>query len=142
MKTIEVIDHIVSWMNEYQQKSATKGFVVGVSGGIDSAVTSTLAAQTGSPLVCVEMPIHQDPSQDSRARKHIDYLEQTYENVSSVRMDLTPVYDQFVKTVPDTGSREGRDLSFANTRARLRMTSLYYIAAREWFSSSRHRQQG
>ena len=133
MKTIEVIDHIVSWMNEYQQNSATKGFVVGVSGGIDSAVTSTLAAQTGSPLVCVEMPIHQDPSQDSRARKHIDYLEQTYENVSSIRVDLTPVYDQFVDAVPKTGSEDGRSLSFANTRARLRMTSLYYIAGANSF---------
>ena len=128
MKTREVIDHIVLWMREYQQQSFTNGFVVGISGGIDSAVTSTLVALTGSPVTCVEMPIHQDPSQDIRAKKHIDALKQAYPNVSSTRIDLTPVYDQFVDAIPSMGSEDNVNLSLANSRARLRMTSLYYVA--------------
>jgi NAD+ synthase len=123
-----VIEHIVSWMADYVAKSSTKGFVVGVSGGIDSALTSTLAAKTGLATLCLEMPIHQAKSQVTRAREHIEKLESDYDNVTSVEIDLTPVFDQFVESLPSVESEDERFLSLANARARLRMTTLYYFA--------------
>ena len=128
MKTEAVINHIVAWLDCYNQSATTRGFVVGVSGGIDSAVTSTLAARTGNPVLCLEMPVHQAPSQESRARKHIAQLENNFPNVSSVRTDLTPVFDQFVQSMPAVEDEETRSLALANSRARLRMTTLYYFA--------------
>ena len=128
MNTEAVISHITDWLNAYTTKAGTSGFVVGVSGGIDSAVTSTLAAKTGHPTICLEMPIHQAESQDSRARRHIDALEKQFSHVSSVRADLTPLFDAFTNTMPAVENEEARFLSLANTRARLRMTTLYYFA--------------
>ena len=128
MNNTAVIEYIVNWMAEYVAKSSTKGFVVGVSGGIDSALTSSLAAKTGLPTLCLEMPIHQAPSQVTRAREHIGKLESEYANVSSLEIDLTPVFDQFVDSLPAVDNEEDRFLSLANARARLRMTTLYYFA--------------
>ena len=71
MQKQSIVNHIVSWLQAYSNKSNTNGFVIGVSGGIDSAVTSTLGAKTGMPLICVEMPIHQAQSQVDRAEDHI-----------------------------------------------------------------------
>ena len=67
MQTEKVVDHIVDWLLEYATNAKMKGFVIGVSGGIDSAVTSTLCAKTGLDLLCMEMPIHQAQNQVSRA---------------------------------------------------------------------------
>lgn len=128
MNNKKVIEHIVNWMADYIAKSSTKGFVVGVSGGIDSALTSTLAAKTGLPTLCLEMPIHQAQSQVTRARQHIEKLEAEYSNVSSLEIDLTTVFDQFVESLPAVDNEEDRFLSLANARARLRMTTLYYFA--------------
>ena len=128
MKTEAIINHIVAWLVCYNETATTRGFVVGVSGGIDSAVTSALAARTGNPVLCLEMPIHQASSQESRARKHIDRLENNFPNVSSVRTDLAPVFDQFVQSMPAAEDEETRSLALANSRARLRMTTLYYFA--------------
>lgn len=128
MNNTAVIEHIVAWMKDYVGQSHTKGFVVGVSGGIDSALTSTLAAKTGLPTLCLEMPIHQAASQVTRAREHISALEEKYPNVSSVEVNLTPVFDQFIESLPAVDKEEDRFLSLANARARLRMTTLYYFA--------------
>ncbi len=128
MKTEAVIDHIVAWLADYNEKAKTGGFVVGVSGGVDSAVTSALAARTGSPVLCLEMPIHQASAQVSRARKHIDQLENDFPDVSSVRTDLTPVFEQFTQAMPAVQPEKGRLLALANSRARLRMTTLYYFS--------------
>ncbi len=126
-----VIDHIVNWLKAYTEKSGTKGYVVGVSGGIDSALTSSLAAATGFPVSLVEMPIYQSSDQVSRARKHIDKLQKQYSNVSRVEVDLTPVFDQFIGSLPNVPGSEAREMSLVNSRARLRMTTLYYFAALE-----------
>ena len=131
MQVAKVIDHITQWLSEYADGAGTKLFVVGVSGGIDSAVTSALAARTGRPVLLVEMPIHQDPAQATRARKHIEQQEAVHSNVRSVQVDLTPVFDQFVASLPAGGNDETRELSLANARARLRMTTLYYFAGLE-----------
>ena len=124
----KVKEYIVNWLSDYLETSKTKGFVIGVSGGIDSAVTSTLAAYTGKPLLCVEMPIHQDKSQVARAKKHITWLKEKFSNVSSIETDLTAVFDTFSNIVGHSENNELDFLSLANTRARLRMTTLYHYA--------------
>ena len=127
MDTRKVIDHIAEWLRVYCTRTGQAGFVVGVSGGIDSAVTSTLCALTGLPTLCVEMPIHQARSQVQRAQDHIQWLRDRHPNVRMEVVQLTPVFDQLVSALPKP---EGgpMDLSLANTRARLRMTTLYYFA--------------
>jgi len=128
MKTPEVIAHIVNWLADYSKESNSKGFVVGVSGGIDSAVSSVLAAKTGLPLLCVEMPIHQSEAQVSRAREHIKFLKSNYPDVSSVEIELTKIFDGFVNAVPQVENETVHEMSLVNARARLRMTALYYFA--------------
>jgi NAD+ synthase len=130
MKSPEkVAIHITHWLNSYIEKSGMNGFVVGISGGIDSAVTSTLCAKTGKNVFCLEMPIKQEQGQISRAQNHIKWLESNFENVTSLRLPLDSVFDSFTKILPETKEKEAQFLSLANTRARLRMTSLYYFAA-------------
>ena len=129
MNTDAVIQHIVQWLKDYAGQAGSSGFVVGVSGGIDSAVTSALAAHTGLPLLCCEMPIHQADSQVSRARRHIESLEREFDNVDAVWTELTPVFDAFIAAMPTVVDEEQRFHALANTRARIRMTTLYYFAA-------------
>ena len=129
MKTELVIDHIVKWLKDYAINANINGFVIGVSGGIDSAVTSALCARTGLKLLCLEMPIHQAPSQVNRAFRHIDWLKEHHDNVWSETIQLTPVFDNMVEAFPDVEDEELRFMALANTRARLRMTALYYFAA-------------
>jgi len=128
MNTEKVTNHIIQWLKEYAVNAKMDGFVVGVSGGIDSAVTSTLCAMTGLRTLCVEMPIHQAASQVTRAQEHISQLKSRFANVTDVRVDLTPVFEEFKKQAPQTQNDSFLDLSLANTRARLRMTTLYYFA--------------
>ena len=129
MQTDLVVQHINDWLKDYLTKSGMNGFVVGISGGIDSAVTSSLCAKTGLRTLCVEMPIHQAPDQVSRAQKHIKNLKEKYANVSSVEVDLTRTFETFKDSVPRASSHENEAMSLANTRARLRMATLYYFAA-------------
>ncbi|OOB82898.1 NAD(+) synthase [Flavobacterium columnare] len=124
----KVNTHIVNWLKEYAEKAGVKGFVVGISGGIDSALTSTLCAQTGLTTLCVEMPIHQAESHVSRAYEHIHLLKSRFSNVSDTRVDLTPVFETFQKEVPISKNEDKLHLALANTRSRLRMVSLYYLA--------------
>lgn len=124
----KVNTHIVEWLKNYATNSKVNGFVIGISGGVDSAVTSTLCAQTGLKVICVEMPIHQAPSQVSRGREHIEQLKNRFPNVSSAVADLTSIFETFKKEVPSTDNESALNLSLANTRARLRMTTLYYFA--------------
>lgn len=124
----KVNEHIVNWLKNYAEKAKVNGFVVGISGGIDSALTSTLCAQTGLQTLCVEMPIHQAASHVSRAQEHIAQLKKRFSNVSETRADLTPVFESFKNEVPASENEAKFNLSLANTRARLRMTTLYYLA--------------
>ncbi|TMM29635.1 NAD(+) synthase [Polaribacter aestuariivivens] len=128
MNTEKVTDYIVNWLKDYALNAKVKGFVVGVSGGIDSALTSTLCAKTGLPTLCVEMPIHQAQSQVTRAEEHIKQLKEKFSNVTEVRVDLTSTFEDFKNVVPDVKTSDKVNLSLANTRARLRMTTLYYFA--------------
>ena len=124
----KVAAHIEQWLTAYADRSGMKGWVVGVSGGIDSAVTSTLCARTGLPTYVVEMPIHQHPDQAGRAQRHMAALVAQYSNVQAVRVDLTAVYDALTAALPE-GEDRSNGLALANSRARLRMTTLYALAA-------------
>ena len=126
MNTKEVIEHIKKWLCSYHSQSSTKGFVIGISGGIDSALTSTLVAETNIPLLCIEMPINQNKNQVSRGKNHILWLKENYNNVKSIECDLTGIFEQF-KSI-STEKNKNQLLALANTRSRLRMTTLYYYA--------------
>jgi len=124
----KVSKHIVSWIDNYLNKSKMKGFVVGVSGGVDSALTSTLCAETKRNVLCVEMTINQEKDQVSRSKKHIEWLKKKYSNVSSINISLDNTFDSFIESIPEIKSSEN-DLSLANTRSRLRMVALYYFSS-------------
>jgi NAD+ synthase len=128
MDTKKVAEYIINWLKEYATNAKVNGFVLGVSGGIDSALTSTLCAKTGLPTLCVEMPIHQAESQVSRAEEHIKQLKNRFSNVSEARVNLTSTFEDFKNVLPEAEISTKLDVSLANTRARLRMTTLYYFA--------------
>ena len=128
MDTKKVAEYIINWLKEYATNAKVNGFVLGVSGGIDSALTSTLCAKTGLPTLCIEMPIHQAESQVSRAEEHIKQLKDRFSNVSEVRVNLTSTFEDFKNVLPEAEISTKLDVSLANTRARLRMTTLYYFA--------------
>lgn len=124
----KVTTFIVKWLSDYATNAKVNGFVIGISGGVDSAVTSALCAQTGLTTLCAEMPIHQHVDQANRGREHIEQLKKRFPNVKSVEADLTVVFDTFKNNLPICDDKTKLDLSLANTRARLRMTTLYYFA--------------
>jgi NAD+ synthase len=125
MKKKEVIAHIVKWLSDYSARSGTNGFVIGISGGIDSALTSTLCAMTGKKCIVLNMPIRQNSVEVDRGMEHIEWLQDKFPNVSSAVVDLTGIFEKMESDYPD--EIQGF-LTMANTRARLRMTTLYAFA--------------
>ena len=123
-----VASHIVEWLRDYALEAGVQGYVVGVSGGIDSAVTSQLCALTGLPVMGVELPIHQAASQVSRAQEHLTHLAAQFPHFSRTRVDLTAVFDALEVAIPPHADASVRFLALANARARLRMTALYTLA--------------
>lgn len=124
-----VAEHITNWLKTYAEEAGVQGFVIGISGGIDSAVTSTLCAMTGLPTLCIEMPIHQAESQVSRGREQLNFLQNHFKNVQIALADLTESFDVFQRAMPtEMVESDTLRLTLANTRARLRMTTLYYFA--------------
>lgn len=117
--------HIVSWLKSYCEKSNTEGFIVGVSGGIDSAVTSTLCAETNQKVILLNMPIRQSAGEFDRAEQHITDLKIRYSNVSSHELNLSHIFESFEDVMPF--DIESNGLSLANSRARLRMMTLYAV---------------
>ena len=94
----KIINFIVDWLSDYCDDNLVKGFVVGVSGGIDSALTSTLCCMTQKPVLCIQMPIHQSKNEITRSSNHIKWLEQHFTNVISIEDNLSSVYEEFVKS--------------------------------------------
>jgi NAD+ synthase len=125
MKNKEVVEHIVAWLKHYSDQSNTKGFVIGISGGIDSAVTSTLCAMTGKELICLNMPIHQHKAEYDRGHEHIDWLKKKFPKVTSHEVELTKTFQSFGEALP-TDVQDW--LTMANSRSRLRMMTLYAFA--------------
>lgn len=122
MKKQQVIKYISGWLRKYCQDAGMNGFVVGVSGGIDSALTSTLCALTGKRVIVLNMPIHQHKNQYDLAAAHIEWLRKKFKNVSGHEVKLTAAFKKLFETFPE----EVRDShSMANTRSRLRMLTLY-----------------
>ena len=101
------------------------GFIVGISGGIDSALTSTLCAMTGKATLIVTMPIRQTSAEYERAIEHIDDLKKRFPNVTGMEVNLTDIFEQMERDFPN--DVVANHLAMANTRARLRMTTLYAL---------------
>ena len=123
----ELKERIVKWIKDYADENKIQSLVVGVSGGIDSAVVSTLCAETGLPVFPLGMPIHQDSDQESLSDLHLAWLEKNYKNVKTLKFNLTKVFDKFKEALQDYSND---NLSLANSRSRLRMTTLYQIAGK------------
>jgi len=127
----ELEDRIVGWISEYcLTHPKIKSLVVGISGGIDSSVVSTLCALTGMPTYVVGMPINQLENQESLSDSHGKWLESKFNNVKFIKTDMSSVYDSFLQTISnDIGENFATNkLAQANTRSRLRMVTLYQVA--------------
>ena len=114
---------ISNWIKDYSNDNHINSLVIGISGGIDSALTSTLCAQTGKKTIVVSMPIHQAQDQLERAHDHIEWLTRNYDNVEGYEYDLTTTFETFKSLF-----EEENKLALANSRSRLRMVTLYQVA--------------
>jgi len=121
----ELENRIVKWLSDYVIANNIKAFVIGVSGGIDSAVSSTLAAKTGLPVYALGMPIHQKEEQEVLSDVHLKWLDNNFENVAVLKYDLTEVFDIFKQTMKGYGEDTH---ALANSRSRIRMVTLYQVA--------------
>ena len=129
MNVSAISDHIVSWLTQYAKQARAKGFVVGVSGGIDSATTSTLCALTGLEVTLLNLPIHQANDQLNRGLKHMNWLSNTFTNIHMHTVPLDAAFEAFkAAQVVEGSDPELTQLALANSRARLRMATLYYTA--------------
>jgi NAD+ synthase len=127
----ELEDRIVKWISDYCiTHPKLKSLVVGISGGIDSSVVSTLCALTGMPTYVVGMPINQLENQESLSDAHGKWLESKFSNVKFIKTDMSSVYDSFLQTISnDIGENFATNkLAQANTRSRIRMVTLYQVA--------------
>ncbi|MCO5259272.1 MAG: NAD(+) synthase [Crocinitomicaceae bacterium] len=125
MKVNLVAEHIQQWLSDYLDSTGVGGFIIGISGGIDSAVVSKLCALTGRKTIFLSMPIRQTKSEYSRASKHIDALKSEFDNVTAIEIDLTATFEQFEGQMPFDLTKN--HLAMANSRSRLRMMTLYAV---------------
>ena len=123
----ELKERIVKWIKDYANDNKIQSLVVGVSGGIDSAVVSTLCAETELPVFALGMPIHQDSDQESLSDLHLAWLKKKYKNVKTLKFNLTKVFEKFKEALEDYSHD---DLALANSRSRIRMITLYQIAGK------------
>jgi NAD+ synthase len=122
---------IVAWLCTYCDDNKIESLVVGVSGGIDSAVSSTLAAKTGLPVYAVGMPINQKPEQELLSDAHLVWLKSNYSNVTVLKGNMTKTFTQFIETITEEMGLEYslNEMARANSKSRLRMMTLYQVAA-------------
>jgi NAD+ synthase len=128
----ELKSKIVSWIKSYVEENKINSLVVGVSGGIDSAVVSTLCAETELPTYILSMPLHSNMNNDNLSDSHCNALEKKYNNVTKVRIDLTSTYDNLLKSFDfwvGQGEYTSNNLANANTKSRIRMVALYQVAS-------------
>ena len=126
MNSSEKINYISNWIRDYAESinNKPKTLVIGVSGGVDSALTSTLCARTGLKTIAVSMPIKQNSSQHDLSLRHLKFLKDNFSNIETKIIEL----DRVFKTFQDTMKNDDSELAFANSRSRLRMVTLYQIA--------------
>jgi len=125
MNTAEKINFISNWILDYSNKNNFSSLVIGISGGIDSAVTSTLSARTNLQTHVVTMPILDHQTLNNRGNNHVDWLKKNFKNITHHHIDLSKVFGEFQNELSSNNSEHG----YANSQARLRMTTLYQIAA-------------
>ena len=125
MNTKEKIDYISNWIKDYSVNNNFNSLVIGISGGIDSAVTSTLSAKTGLKTFVANMPILDHKDTNQRGINHINWLKNNFDNIIDLKIDLSLVFESFKSVLSNNNSEHG----YANSQARLRMTTLYQIAA-------------
>jgi len=127
MKLSEKTKYISNWIKEYvnQMPVKAKSLVIGISGGIDSSVSSTLSAMTGLKTIVLTMPIKQKENQHDLSLKHKEWLIKNFKNVEAHTISLDKLFEAFSSTLNKFDNEHG----FANSRARLRMTTLYQVAA-------------
>ncbi len=138
MNSEKVSNYIVNWLKSYAEKANVNGFVVGVSGGIDSAVTSTLCALTGLKTICVEMPIHQSENQVTRAQEHIKQLKERFSNVCDERVDLTDSFDVF-KSLFKSDPGGNRGFNFGEYKSKVTYDNIVLYRRNEFMFSSWYR---
>jgi len=127
MKPLEKAQFISNWIKDYVEKmpSKAKSLVIGISGGIDSSVSSTLSAMTGIKTIVLSMPIKQKSSQHDLSLKHQEWLVKNFNNVEAHTLNLDKLFETFENTLSNFDS----ELGMANSRARIRMSTLYQVAA-------------
>ena len=127
MNPLEKTKFISSWIKTYvdQMPNKAQSLVIGISGGIDSSVSSTLSAMTGIRTIVLSMPIRQKDNQHNLSLKHQEWLKKKFKNVEAYTVSLDKLFDSFSSTLKEFDNEHG----FANSRARLRMTTLYQVAA-------------
>ncbi len=127
MKPLEKAQFISNWIKKYVEKMPSKAqsLIIGISGGIDSSVSSTLSAMTGIKTIVLSMPIKQKSSQHDLSLKHQEWLVKNFDNVEAHTLNLDKLFETFESTLSDFDS----ELGMANSRARIRMTTLYQVAA-------------
>ena len=127
MKPLEKAQFISNWIKDYVDKmpSKAKSLVIGISGGIDSSVSSTLSAMTGIKTIVLSMPIKQKSSQHDLSLKHQEWLVKNFKNVEVHTLNLDKLFETFENSLSKFDSEHG----MANSRARIRMTTLYQVAA-------------
>ncbi|MDB9746870.1 NAD(+) synthase [Candidatus Pelagibacter sp.] len=127
MNTLEKVKYISNWIKKYVDQMPNKAqcLVIGISGGIDSSVSSTLSAMTGLKTIVLTMPIKQKANQHDLSLKHKEWLVKKFKNVEAHTLDLNEVFKSFTSALSNFNSEHG----MANSRARLRMTTLYQVAA-------------
>ena len=122
-KVAFIRDWILNYVNSMPKKA--ESLVIGISGGVDSSVSSTLSAMTGLRTIVLSMPIKQKSAQHDLSLRHQEWLKQNFKNVEGITVELDSLFSEFEKTLKDFNSLHG----MANSRARLRMTTLYQVAA-------------
>ncbi len=127
MNSLEKVKYISNWIKKYvdQMPSKAQSLVIGISGGIDSSVSSTLSAMTGLKTIVLTMPIKQIENQHDLSLKHQEWLVKNFNNVEAHTISLDKLFETFSSTLNKFDNEHG----FANSRARLRMTTLYQVAA-------------
>ena len=127
MKVPEKITYISNWIKNYveQTPSKARSLIIGISGGIDSSVSSTLSAMTGLKTIVLSIPIKQKSTQYNLSLKHQDWLIKNFKNVEAHTINLDALFKNFESSL----SKFNNELGMANSRARLRMTTLYQVAA-------------
>ena len=127
MNASEKVNFISNWIKDYvnNMPSKAESLVIGISGGIDSSVSSTLSAMTGLKTIVLSMPIKQKSHQHDLSLKHQEWLVKNYKNVEAHTINLDELFLAFSSSLSKFDSEHG----MANSRARLRMTTLYQVAA-------------